>query len=424
MALNDIKVGNLKSKKSDYRKADGGGLYILVQPNGSKLWRYDYRIGAERRTYSIGQYGPAPLITLAKARELHEAARASVKRGIHPIAVRQAAVAARAAIPTFGDVADDWLATRTGKAEKTVARDTRINNYLTAEFGTVPIDQVRLGHLAPLLKKYAAQQPTRIRLQSAAKTIMGFAKVHYPTIIEHSPFSDIDFKIGYAEHQGTPRAAITDPVQFGTLMRKIDAYEGRDGSQLTGFALNLLALTFVRPGTVQKAEWAHFDLKAGLWIVPFKQLKMASQRKKAGASELDHVVPLSRQAVGILRKLHAITGDGRYLFPGRQADRTMSENTLNVALIALGYKSVHCAHGFRSSASTLLNKERTKDGRRRFERSLIELQLDHQDQSVRAIYDRDDCLPERVELMQFWADKIDELRDGEETKKSKLSVVG
>jgi integrase len=191
---------------------------------------------------------------------------------------------------------------------------------------------------------------------------------------------------------------------------------------LTGYGLKLLALTFVRPGTVQKAEWANFDLKAGLWVVPFKQLKMASQRKKAGASESDHIVPLSRQALALLRKLHAITGGSRYLFPGRQTNRTMSENTLNVALIALGYKSVHCAHGYRASASTILNKERV-DCRRRFERSLIELQLDHQDQSVRAIYDRDDCLPERIQLMQFWADKIDGLRAGKEDKQAAWATV-
>jgi hypothetical protein len=117
-----------------------------------------------------------------------------------------------------------------------------------------------------------------------------------------------------------------------------------------------------------------------------------------------------------------MTGGGDFLFPGGKSGRTISENTLNAALHALGYKGVHCAHGFRSSASTILNKERTKEGRRRFEPSLIEFQLDHQDQSTRAIYDRDDCLPERVALMQFWADKIDELRDGK-TPKAKLRVI-
>ena len=127
-------------------------------------------------------------------------------------------------------------------------------------------------------------------------------------------------------------------------------------------------------------------------------------------------MPLSRQALKLLRELQEITGDGRYLLPGNvRGGNVIGENTLNYALWALGYKGIHCAHGFRSSASTILNRQRV-DGRRRFERSLVEFQLDHQDASVRAIYDRDDCLPERVELMQFWADKCDDMRDGTTTK--------
>jgi integrase len=142
----------------------------------------------------------------------------------------------------------------------------------------------------------------------------------------------------------------------------------------------------------------------------FEGLKMATERSEAGKSEDDYVIPLSRQAVALLRELHKITGDDEYLFPGRGDGRTISENTLNYALLGLGYKGIHCAHGFRSSASTMLNRERV-NGRRRFERELIEMQQDRLDASTRAVYDRDDRLPERVGLMQFWADKIDALRD-------------
>jgi integrase len=142
----------------------------------------------------------------------------------------------------------------------------------------------------------------------------------------------------------------------------------------------------------------------------FEGLKMATERSEAGKSEDDYVIPLSRQAVALLRELHKITGDDEYLFPGRGDGRTISENTLNYALHGLGYKGIHCAHGFRSSASTMLNRERV-NGRRRFERELIEMQQDRLDASTRAVYDRDDRLPERVDLMQFWADKIDALRD-------------
>jgi integrase len=183
--------------------------------------------------------------------------------------------------------------------------------------------------------------------------------------------------------------------------------------------LGLLTLTFTRPGTVQNAEWAHFNLDKALWVVPFARLKMASERSEAGKAEDDYFVPLSRQAVALLRELHEVTGDGQYLFPGR-AGRTISENTLNFALHSMGYKGVHCAHGFRSSASTMLNRERIK-GRRRFERELIEMQQDRLDASTRAVYDRDDRLPERIELMQFWADKVDAMHGGR--TKTRLRLI-
>ena len=272
--------------------------------------------------------------------------------------------------------------------------------------------------MSPILREF--NKPTRIRVQSAAKKIAGFAKVH--GLIDHSPFADVNFEAGFASHKEKKRPAITDETELGTLLRKMDVYEGR-ADNLTHYALRLLALTFVRPGTVQTAEWKHFDLKSARWVIPFGQLKMEHLRSKIGEAEDDFVVPLSRQALKLLRELHEITGDGPYLFPGDRGARTISENTLNYALWGLGYKGIHCAHGFRSSASTILNRQRV-NGRRRFERSLVELQLDHQDQTVRAIYDRDDCLPERAELMQFWADKLDELRgNNKEKKKPGLRVV-
>ena len=179
-------------------------------------------------------------------------------------------------------------------------------------------------------------------------------------------------------------------------------------------ALDLLALTFVRPGTVTQAEWDEFDPDGALWTIPFKKLK---QRKfRESIKELrgkPHYVSLSRQAVALLRDLKKQTGGGRYLFPGRKG-RPISTNALEVALNSLGYQGTHCPHGFRSSASTLLNAERiTVDGTDlpRFAEQAIEFQLEHVDASVAAIYNRDQRLPERTKMMQFWADKIDALRD-------------
>jgi integrase len=400
--------------------ADGGGLYLFISASGSLLWRYDYRRRADgkRKTMSLGEYGDSlPKLDLNRARERHQAARTDVANGGDPAATKKIAGVLS---DTFGDIADAWLKTRTGGKPNSRAFDERNVRYLKEGYrkakgmGNIRFADVRLIHLSPLLKQF--NKPSRIRMQAAAKKIAGFAKVH--GLIDHSPFSDVNFEEGFARYKATPRPAITDENDFGNLLRKIDVYEGYSDN-MAYYGLKLLALTFVRPGTVQKAEWKHFNEKTGLWTIPFDQLKMAHQRD----AKADFVVPLSRQALKLLRELREITGDGRYLLPGNiLGGNCIGENTLNYALWALGYKGIHCAHGFRSSASTILNRQRI-DKRRRFERSLVEFQLDHQDASVRAIYDRDDCLPERVELMQFWADKCDDMREGRKETKAKFKIV-
>jgi integrase len=277
-------------------------------------------------------------------------------------------------------------------------------------FGHLLVEEVESAHLSDLLEVF--NKPTRIRVLSAAKKIMSVAKRKGQ--IKVSPFADVDFSEGFKKHREKKRPAITDEAQFGELLRKIEAYEGRSNN-LTWYGLKLLAYTFVRPDTVAKAEWARFDFNRARWVIPFEALKMEWLRAETGEAMEDFVVPLSKQVIAMLRELHEITGKGRYLFPGCGDAEVMSENTLNNALHALGYKAIHCAHGFRSSASTILNRQRV-NGRRRFERELVEIQLDHLDSSTRAVYDRDDCMPERIELMQFWADKVDELRDGGKPK--------
>ena len=421
-ALTDTALRTVKPREKSYKLADGGGLYLLVNPHSSMLWRYKFTFNGKEKLLTLGQY---PAVKLAAARKAHQDAKIKLQAGTDPSAARQAeraeqqAADAEAALcgKTFGEVAGGWLETRKppeGKKSKRYDRDERMVRYLKEGKGTAPgfakatMDQIELGHISPLLK--AVNHPTRIRLISAARKIISYAKAHglWPKD-RPSPFADIDFDAGFAKHKEKHRPAITDPVKFGQLLRKIEVYEGR-GDNLTGYALELLALTFTRPGTIATAKWPQFDLKRALWVVPFNGLKMATERSEAGKLEDDYIVPLSCQAVALLRELHKITGDGEYLFPGRGDGRTISENTLNYALHGLGYKGIHCAHGFRSTASTLLNRERVNGGRR-FERELIEMQQDRLDASTRAIYDRDDRLPERIDLMQHWADKIDTLRE-------------
>jgi integrase len=430
LALTDTALRRAKPFAKPYKVSDGGGLFAQVMPNGSVYWRFNYVFGGKAKTLALGLY---PAVKLAEARKAHRDAKITLQSGTDPSAARLATRAEQQAADaettlrtkTFGGTADEWLETRVPakhrdsdrehlkRISKTYARDARMVGYLkdgkekASGFGGAVLDEVDLHHLTPLLK--TVNHPTRIRLVSAARKIVAYAKAHgfWPKD-RSSPFADIDFGHGFAKHKEQHRPAITDPVKFGQLMRKIAFYEGR-GDNLTGYALELLALTFVRPGTVAAARWAHINLPDAMWVVPFEGLKMATARSEAGKSEDDYFIPLSRQAVALLRELHEITGDGEHLFPGARKGRTISENTLNYALHGLGYKGIHCAHGFRSSASTILNRERL-NGRRRFERELIEMQQDRLDASTRAVYDRDDRLPERIELMQVWADKIDAVR--------------
>ncbi|VIO80144.1 tyrosine-type recombinase/integrase [Bradyrhizobium ivorense] len=433
----DVQVRNLKAAAEDYRRPVGGNLYLLVKTNGSKLWRYDYKI-ATRKTLAIGAY---PDISLANAIIARDAARDLVKQGIDPKDHRdlteQRKAEAEAAESPFSADADGWLKTREGGAKKTYLRDELMVRYLkdgipaergsaaVAGFGAVNSDQVGMTHLLPLLN--AVNAPTRRRLLSAARSVIRYAKVHghFPHD-RPSPFADIKLSDAYAPHKTKKRAAIIQPERFGELVRQVDDFETVCTSmtarrrKLIRYGLQLLVLTFVRPGTLETAEWDHFHFgkDGNFWIVPFAKLKMRTERAAKGASEDDFVVPLSRQAVALLRELRTITGTSRYLFPGAERAATakkkassgmIAEGSLNNALHALGYKGKHCAHGVRSSASTMLNRERV-DGRRRFEPALVEMQQDRLDASTRAIYDRDDRLPERIELMQFWADMVDTLR--------------
>jgi len=335
-------------------------------------------------------------------------------------AVAKAEAKAALANHTFGAAADIWLAARkVGHSAKTYDRDERSVRYLKegyrgAEgFGDLPVDQVGAKHLSAIAKKL--NRPTRRRVVAAARKIMAVARSEGWITI--SPFSDVDFNAGTAKHREKKRPAITDEAKFGELLRKIDGYTGKSSTDLTRYGLQLLALTFVRPGTVTKARWEHFDLGKAQWVIPFKELKMEWLRTEQGEPVEDFTVPLSRQAVALLRKLREISGAGNgYLFPGPCGGDTIDEQAMNDMLHALGYKGVHCAHGFRSSASTILNRQRTPEKRRMFDPMLIELQLDHRDASVSARYNRDDCMPERIDLMQFWADKVDELRDSRDAE--------
>lgn len=412
MRLTDTTIKHVRPGDKPIMLTDGGGLCLLIQTNGTRLWRLRYRIAGERKKLSLGMY---PTVSLKAAREAAEDARRLISRGIDPGEQRKTArQAALAAKTTFGTLADEWLETKIikqGMAERTIERERWLIRELkqavvdSRRLGGRPVTEVETPDLLKAITKIAAaagHHETASRLRSTASRIFAFGVGG--GACGSNPAASLGGALTAPKTKSRP--GLTDPAEVGELLRRIDAYKGVQVRR----ALTLLALTFVRPGELRLAEWSEFDLAQGaVWRIPKEKMKM---REDA------HDVPLSRQALAVLAELHQATGNGCYLFPreGRGKHDTMSENTLNEALRTMGYctKTQHCAHGFRTTASTLLNKERDREQRRMWDRDAIEFQLAHIDGSVRAIYNRDPLWNERVPMMQHWADKLDTLRKGAE----------
>jgi len=359
---------------------------------------------------SLGTY---PDISLSEARNRREAIRKTLAEGTNPSAERKATKATRK--NTFEAVARHYLSglarhVRVNRRSESTLNKAKwmLETYIFPDLGRRPIGSITAQELLTVLKKIETQG-----LHETARR----AKQKCGQIFRHA------IGLGYAQRDiavdlrglleapiVTHHASITEPGKVGALLRAIDGYTGR---RETRSALQLAPLVFVRPGELRRAEWAHFDLDEAQWRIPRHIMKM----------EVQHIVPLSDQALAILRELQTITGNGRYLFPALgDPDRTMSENTINKALRILGFDGDEMTgHGFRSIASTLLNEQGcwTTDA--------IERQLAHGERNgVRAAYNHAEHLPERRQMMQAWADYLDELRAGRKTvrrQKDRSAVI-
>jgi integrase len=400
MALNDTFIKNStkhSGKPAGDKYTDGGGMYLLVTAVG-KYWRMNYRFDEKRKTLALGVY---PTVTLAEARKRREKAREQLSKGIDPNAAKreEKQVKADLAANTFELVARAWLKkTAVTRKEITQSRITTLLEHDVFPYiGGMPINT-----LGPrdVLNKALRKIEARGSIDTAhrAKQICGriFRYGVAVGLAERDVTSDL--RGALAEIPKSHFAAITEPKQAGELMRSIYGYSGHLS---TVGALKLAPLVFVRPGELRKAEWVEIDLEGEVWRIPGAKMKMG----------VDHIVPLSTQALAILRGVHPITGHGRYVFPSlRSDDRPMSENTLNAALRGMGYcKDIHTAHGFRAMARTILDEvlgERVDH---------IEHQLAHtvKDPNGRA-YNRTAHLPARRNMMQRWADYLDKLRTGAE----------
>lgn len=400
MTLTDTAIRNLKPQQTPYKKSDGEGLYLNVMPEGSKLWRLAYRFAGKQKTIA---FGPYPAVTLAMAREAKLEAKRVLAQGVDPSEKRKADKRAAAAARTFGEVADEWFNTKRepeGKSEATLERDRWLISVWKSEIGHRPIGEIEPPELLPALKKVAARKhyETASRMRTLTSQVFRFGIAN--GYCKRDMAADLEGAI--TSPSSKPRPGLTDPTAIGKLCRAIDGYNGK--GPLVGLALRLLSLTFLRPGEVAKAEWSEIDLDGRLWTIPAAKMKMRR----------DHKVPLSQQSLDVLASVKAINGNRRYVFATYE-DKPLSGNTFNTALRIMGYdtQNEHCAHGFRTTASTLLNEERGADGKPVWHPDVVELQLAHVDtDGSRANYNKAEYLPDRVRLMQHWADRLDHLRDG------------
>ncbi|TPV98966.1 MAG: putative prophage CPS-53 integrase [Beijerinckiaceae bacterium] len=386
--LTDTKI-QAKPGPKPYKLADGGGLFLLVHPNGSRYWRKKYRSDGKEKLFAIGVY---PEITLAAARQMALEARQVIREGRDPVAERRRQRAAVASsVETFQAIADEWLAARAGEWSRTYRE--AIHSALTAnlypQIGGYTIRSISV----PIMRECLLLMERRGALAALRKVRMWASQVFRYAIATGR--ADID---PAAPLRGTFKAqkvrnfaAVTKPQEFGELIAKIKVY---DGSVVTRCALLLMAYTFVRTGELRGAEWSEFDEAGAVWRVPAERMKMGEE----------HVVPLSRQALGVLSELKLLTANSRLVFPNeRKPQKPMSENTILYALYRMGYHSRATGHGFRSSASTMLNELG-------FDADVIERQLAHCERNkVRAAYNRAEYISERREMMQRWADYMDEL---------------
>lgn len=399
--LSDTKIRAAKPRQKPYKLFDSDGLFLIINPNGSKWWRQRYRYAGKEQLLSLGVYDE---IGLADARERSVDIRKQVAKGADPSAHRKAQTAALvdAKANTLKAVALAWHAKFKPQWTDHHAHRVlqRIEDNVFPWVGAKPIRDVTSADILACIDRIAQRHAydTARRVLQILKKIFKWAIGR--GLIAASPAAHIEPKEQLPSVDVTHRAAITDPVQMGVLIRAIEGYSG---GFVVKCALKLIALTFVRPGELRRAEWPEFQLegKEPTWRIPASKMKMGGE---------DHIVPLSAQAVAVLREIQPLTGaDNRgYVFPGtRNTSRPLSENTLNAALRTMGFsQQQHSSHGFRRTASTLLNLQQ-------WNKDAIELQLAHMPRDkVRATYNGANHLPLRRRMMQAWADFLDGMRAG------------
>ena len=403
--LSDTQIRSTKPAAKALRLYDERGLYLEVTPSGGRWWRLKYRHDGREKLLSMGTY---PDTGLKAAREKRDRARELLAQGIDPSDARRAEKQSRlqAVVNSFEAVAREWHATvhvakvSAGHAARTLIR---LEQDVFPWLGGQTISEIKAPHLLQTMRRIES----RGAIETAHRALQACGQVFRYAIAtgraERDPTPDL--RGALKPVLVTHMAAITDPQRVGQLLRAIEDYKGMP---ITRAALRLAPLVFVRPGELRKAEWTEFDLEARHWRIPAARMKRTKQEKLTGAA---HLVPLSRQAVSILRDLQPLTGHGRFVFPSpRTGERPMSDNGVLSALRRMGFpKDEMTGHGFRAMARTLLAEQLGVD------EAVIEAQLAHQvKDALGRAYNRTEFVEQRRRMLQTWADYLDKLRDGAE----------
>lgn len=414
--LTDSQVKAAKPQGKPYKLSDSHRLYLLVSAKGAKYWKWNYRLDGKDCTYSLGEY---PEVGIQKARELRDAARKLVTEGVHPLDHKKELIRLRKqeAAATFWSVAQDWIAFKRPSWSPYYAKqvDTYMGRYVRdSELGSIPVAKVTTADIVEMVRAVAARSskgvserkatgaPTiAINLRQWCSAVFRFAIVAGK--LQNNPIGDLQLQDVVIR----PKVKNNRPLRPDELRQLLCALDGyKQGTRSVRIAIELLLLTFVRTGELRMATWGEFSLDEGLWTIPSVRMKV----KDAG----DHVVPLSKQAVRLLRELREIStfttsNSSSLLFQNqRRSDSCMSATTINRALERMGFNGKDtigfAAHGFRGTASTLLNE-------RGFRHKVIEFQLAHKEKNkVAGAYNKAEYLDERVSMMQQWADYVDTLR--------------
>ncbi|MEO6610351.1 MAG: integrase arm-type DNA-binding domain-containing protein [Aestuariivirga sp.] len=392
--LSDSKIRAIKASEALKKLTDGKGLQLWITPQNGRYWRFDYRFGGKRKLLALGTY---PDVSLASARRKAQTARELVARQIDPSEERkqQNRAGELEEKHSFSAVAARLVKKKRteGRAEVTLKKMEWILAKVEGDLGRRPISQISTPEIITVLQR--EEDLGNLETARRMRSILGevFRYSIQTGISKHDPVGAT--RGALARPRTKHHAAIIEPKKLGDLLHLIDGYSDRN--YLVGTALKLMTLIYPRPGELRQADWSEFALTAATWTIPATRMKMRQS----------HSVPLSKQAVELLRELHVVTGPNGFVFPAiGRGNRCMSENTMNVALRKMGIAGdVQTSHGFRATASTLLNATGL------FSSDAIERSLAHQDKdAVRRAYARGDAMTERREMAQWWGDYLDQLR--------------